>query len=60
MISIGLVFALTISLDYPFRGQLSVDDDAYLGIKEVAARAFEPTAPVTAGEGHVVAEPKTR
>jgi hypothetical protein len=43
MLSIGLVFTLIIALDYPFRGDLSVDDDAYLGVKEVSDRAFEPT-----------------
>ena len=41
MLSIGLVFTLIIALDYPFRGDLSVDNDAYLGVKEVADRAFE-------------------
>jgi hypothetical protein len=41
MLSIGLVFTLIIALDYPFRGDLSVDDDAYLGVKEVSDRAFE-------------------
>jgi hypothetical protein len=45
MMSIGLVFTLIIALDYPFRGELSVDDDAYLGVKEVAARAFEKEGP---------------
>jgi hypothetical protein len=50
MLSIGLVFTLIIALDYPFRGDLSVDDDAYLGVKEVSDRAFESTeaAPATA------------
>jgi hypothetical protein len=43
MLSISLVFTLIIALDYPFRGDLSVDDDAYLGVKEVSDRAFEPT-----------------
>ncbi len=42
MLSIGLVFTLIIALDYPFRGDLSVDDDAYLGVKEVSNRAFKP------------------
>jgi hypothetical protein len=42
MFSIGLVFTLIIALDYPFRGDLSVDDDAYVGVKEVSDRAFEP------------------
>jgi hypothetical protein len=41
MLSIGLVFTLIIALDYPFRGDLSVDSDAYLGVKEVSTRAFE-------------------
>jgi hypothetical protein len=41
MLSIGLCFTLIIALDYPFRGDLSVDDDAYLGVKEVSERAFE-------------------
>jgi hypothetical protein len=41
MVSIGLVFTLIIALDYPFRGDLSIDDDAYLGVKEVSDRAFE-------------------
>ena len=40
MLSIGLVFTLIVALDYPFRGELSVDDEAYLGVKEVAERAF--------------------
>jgi hypothetical protein len=43
MLSIGLVFTLIIALDYPFRGELSVDDDAYLSVKEVSARAFAPS-----------------
>jgi Protein of unknown function (DUF4239) len=42
MLSIGLVFTLIIALDYPFRGDLSVDNDAYLGVKEVSDRAFAP------------------
>lgn len=41
MLSIGLVFTLIIALDYPFRGDLSVDNDAYLGVKEVSDHAFE-------------------
>lgn len=41
MVSIGLVFSLIIALDYPFRGDLSVDDDAYLGAKETATAIFE-------------------
>jgi hypothetical protein len=52
MLSIGLVFTLIIALDYPFRGELSVDDDAYLGVKEVAHRAFESAEPAPAGGEH--------
>jgi hypothetical protein len=50
MLSIGLVFTLIIALDYPFRGDLSVDDDAYLEVKKVSDRAFEPAATVPGGE----------
>jgi hypothetical protein len=42
MVSIGLVFSLIIALDYPFRGDLCVDNEAFLGVKEVAAAAFAP------------------
>jgi hypothetical protein len=40
MLSIGLVFTLVIALDYPFRGDVSVDDDAYIGVQEVAEHVF--------------------
>jgi hypothetical protein len=40
MLSIGLVFTLTIALDYPFRGDLCVSSEAYVGVKEVASRMF--------------------
>jgi hypothetical protein len=49
MLSIGLVFTLIIALDYPFRGALSVDDDAFIGVKEVAHHAFEPSEAVESG-----------
>lgn len=52
MLSLGLVFTLIISLDYPFRGELSVDSDAYLGVKEVTERAFAPAESVTEVRGH--------
>lgn len=52
MLSIGLVFTLVIALDYPFRGDLSVDDDAYLGVKEVSDRAFESTEAAPGGGEH--------
>jgi hypothetical protein len=53
MLSIGLVFALVIALDYPFRGDLSVDSEAYVGVQEVAEHVFEAAAPGgEAAEGH--------
>jgi hypothetical protein len=51
-LSIGLVFTLIIALDYPFRGDLSVDDDAYLGVREVSDRAFAPVVAAPAGGEH--------
>jgi hypothetical protein len=60
MLSIGLVFTLIIALDYPFRGDLSVDDDAYLGVKEVSDRAFEPAAGAPAGGEHADAHPEKK
>lgn len=49
MLSIGLVFTLIIALDYPFRGELSVDDDAYLEVRKVSRRAFELVDAAPAG-----------
>jgi hypothetical protein len=40
MLSVGLVFTLIIALDYPFRGDLSVGDEAFLGVREVSQRVF--------------------
>ena len=45
MFSIGLIFTLVIALDYPFRGEVSVDSDAYTGVKEVAEKVFHETEP---------------
>ena len=42
MPSFGLVSTLMIALDHPFRGALSVDDDAFQGVREVARHTFEP------------------
>ncbi len=51
MLSIGLVFTLIIALDYPFRGALSVDDEAFVGVKQVAHETFEHREePVAGGE----------
>jgi hypothetical protein len=59
MLSLGLVFTLIIALDYPFRGDVSVDDDAYLGIREVSAHAFGSPAEAPAG-GERTGEPEKR
>ncbi len=48
MISIGLVFTLVIALDYPFRGDLSVDSDAFSAVKEVTDQVYGPGAPQAA------------
>lgn len=50
MVSIGLVFTLIIALDYPFRGELSVDDNAYLAVKELSERSFKQAAPTLSAE----------
>jgi len=42
---IALVFVLIIALDYPFRGDLSVDDEAFVNVR---ATASEAAAPLTA------------
>ena len=39
---IALVFVLIISLDYPFRGELSVGDDAFVSVKATASGALQP------------------
>jgi hypothetical protein len=53
MISIGLVFTLVIALDYPFRGDVSVDDDAYIAVKEVSEHVFHPAAAAPGGGEHI-------
>jgi hypothetical protein len=47
MLSIGLVFTLIIALDYPFRGELSVGDEAYVVVKEVSDHAFSQATPAS-------------
>jgi hypothetical protein len=42
--TIALVFVLIIALDYPFRGEVSVSDDAFVGVKATATGALEPDA----------------
>jgi len=56
MLSIGLVFTLVVALDYPFRGPVSVDAEAYLGVKEVAEHVFHSTDGAPAVEPHATQE----
>lgn len=39
--TIALVFVLIIALDYPFRGEVSVSDEAFVSVKATAAGAVE-------------------
>ena len=38
--TIGLVFSLIIALDYPFRGDLCVSNESYVGVQEIGELAF--------------------
>jgi hypothetical protein len=40
--TIALVFVLIIALDYPFRGEVSVGDEAFVNVKATAAGALQP------------------
>jgi Protein of unknown function (DUF4239) len=42
--TIALVFVLIIALDYPFRGEVSVSDEAFLSVKATASGAIEAEA----------------
>ncbi len=42
--TISLVFVLIIALDYPFRGEVSVSDEAFLNVKATASGTPEPGA----------------
>jgi hypothetical protein len=42
--TIALVFVLIIALDYPFRGEVSVGDDAFVGVRATALGVLEPEA----------------
>lgn len=42
--TIALVFVLIIALDYPFRGEVSVGDEAFVNVKATAAGALQPAA----------------
>jgi hypothetical protein len=39
--TIALVFVLIITLDYPFRGEVSVSPEAFLGVKSTATASLE-------------------
>ncbi|MEI9974294.1 MAG: hypothetical protein WDO73_20935 [Ignavibacteriota bacterium] len=57
MLSIGFVFTLVIALDYPFRGDVSVDSEAFTGVKEVAEHIFTAAEAVKGGAEHFAEEP---
>jgi hypothetical protein len=40
--AIGLIFTLIIALDFPFRGALSVSDEAYVSARDLSAELFPP------------------
>jgi len=42
--TIALVFVLIIALDYPFRGEVSVGDEAFVGVKATAMGAVQAEA----------------
>jgi hypothetical protein len=48
--TIALVFVLIIALDYPFRGEVSVGDDAFVSVKATASGVLE--APAGKAEPH--------
>jgi hypothetical protein len=39
--TIALVFVLIITLDYPFRGEVSVSPEAFIGVQATASAALE-------------------
>jgi Protein of unknown function (DUF4239) len=52
--TISLVFVLIIALDYPFRGDVSVSDEAFVNVKATQASATEPGS----GKEHEAPKPK--
>jgi hypothetical protein len=57
MLSVGFVFTVVVAEDYPFRGIVSVDSEAYSRVKEVAEHIFHSTKDKPgehAGEAHEV------
>jgi hypothetical protein len=51
MLSVGIVFTVVIVEDYPFRGIVSVDSEAYVGVREVAEHIFHPAEAAPSGNG---------
>ncbi len=58
--TISLVFVLIIALDYPFRGEVSVSDEAYVGARAMKAvvATTEPAKPGEAKPGEAKPEAK--
>ena len=56
--TISLVFVLIIALDYPFRGEVAVGDDAYVGARNTKAvvATTEPAKPGEAKPGETKPE----
>ncbi len=54
--TISLVFVLIIALDFPFRGDVSVSDEAFLGVRSTAG-VVAPPAPAPAGPKASTAAP---
>jgi hypothetical protein len=50
--TIALVFVLIIALDYPFRGEVSVGDDAFVGVQATASGALESPEAARPGPQH--------
>jgi hypothetical protein len=52
MLSVGIVFTLVVAEDYPFRGIVSVDSEAYSGVREVAEHIFNSTKDAPGEHAH--------
>jgi hypothetical protein len=55
--TISLVFVLIIALDYPFRGEVSVSDDAFVSVRNTKTLSSEPSEAAKPGEAAKPAEP---
>ncbi len=45
VLAIGLIFTLIIAMDYPFRGSLSVDDEAFRSVQNTAHKLYPELRP---------------